>query len=63
MQKQGPKNNNQENAKSVENASTEKAHRELVAKVKSMTIQERIDSLVRSGILTEKGKLAPEYGG
>lgn len=38
-------------------------YKRVVAKIKAMTPEERIRTLVRAGIYTEDGQLTPKYGG
>jgi len=39
------------------------AHQRWLKRVRKMTAQESFASLVRAGIVTPEGKLAPRYGG
>lgn len=61
--KQSPPKNREQKAAAADDQSSAERVQQVVEKVESMSVQERFDSLVRCGILTQAGKLAPEYGG
>ncbi len=50
-------------ANSAHKASGERLHSRFVETVRKMSVEERFDSLVRTGIVTQNGKLTREYGG
>jgi hypothetical protein len=61
MNEQVPQADNDSRCEVEEKSSTEAMHQALVEKVQSMSLQERFDSLIRCGIVTQSGQLAPAY--
>lgn len=48
---------------SLDDPHTPEVFKEVIREVRAMTPQEGFEDLKKSGIYTEDGKLAPEYGG